>query len=164
MSIPTCISNLKLFCVHLWNNFIYILLKILKLGNFAVGNFAEYIENPTNGSFHFQSQCHANINSQKYTSALARATSAIKENPTDPIPHSYKGISLYHLGKFNEAILYLDAAIKLDPNNSVTIYNLGLAYMASKNTEEAISQFEKAVSLNPSLKHDIELTGALEDD
>ena len=60
--------------------------------------------------------------------------------------------------------MYLDAAIKLDPNNSVTIYNLGLAYMASKNTEEAVFQFEKAMSINPSLKHDIELTGALEDD
>ena len=106
-------------------------------------------------------KAYEDINSQKYTSALARATSAIKENPTDPIPHSYKGISLYHLGKFDDAILYLNAATKLDPNNSVTIYNLGLAYMASKNTEEAISQFEKAVSLNPSLKHDIQLTGAL---
>jgi len=117
-------------------------------------SFGDYYSNLT--------KAYEDINSRKYTSALARATSAIEENPTDPIPHSYKGISLYHLGKLNDAILHLNTATQLDPNNSTTIYNLGLAYMASKNTKEAISQFEKALSIDPSLKRDIELTEALE--
>jgi len=117
-------------------------------------SFGDYYSNLT--------KAYEDINSRKYTSALARATSAIEENPTDPIPHSYKGISLYHLGKLNDAILHLNTATKLDPNNSTTIYNLGLAYMASKNTKEAISQFEKALSIDPSLKRDIELTEVLE--
>ena len=117
-------------------------------------SFGDYYSNLT--------KAYEDINSRKYTSALARATSAIEENPTDPIPHSYKGISLYHLGKLNDAILHLNTATQLDPNNSTTIYNLGLAYMASKNTKEAISQFEKALSIDPSLKRDIELTEVLE--
>ena len=117
-------------------------------------SFGDYYSNLT--------KAYEDINSRKYASALARATSAIEENPTDPIPHSYKGISLYHLGKLNDAILHLNTATQLDPNNSTTIYNLGLAYMASNNTKEAISQFEKALSIDPSLKRDIELTEALE--
>ncbi len=117
-------------------------------------SFGDYYSNLT--------KAYEDIHSRKYTSALARATSAIEENPTDPIPHSYKGISLYHLGKFNDAILHLNTATKLDPGNSATIYNLGLAYMASKNTGEAVSQFEKAMSIDPSLKRDIDLAGALE--
>ena len=117
-------------------------------------SFGDYYSNLT--------KAYEDINSRKYASALARATSAIEENPTDPIPHSYKGISLYHLGKLNDAILHLNTATQLDPNNSTTIYNLGLAYMASNNTKEAISQFEKALSIDPSLKRDIELTEVLE--
>ena len=117
-------------------------------------SFGNYYSNLT--------KAYEDINSRKYTSALARATSAIEENPTDPIPHSYKGISLYHLGKFDDAIVHLNTANKLDPDNSATIYNLGLAYIASDNTEEAISQFEKALSIDPSLKRDIELAGTLE--
>ena len=117
-------------------------------------SFGDYYSNLT--------KAYEDINSRKYPSALARATSAIDENPTDPIPHSYKGISLYHLGKLDAAIVHLDTATKLDPDNAATVYNLGLAYMASKNTDEAISQFEKAMSIDPSLRRDIELTGALE--
>ena len=117
-------------------------------------SFGDYYSNLT--------KAYEDINSRKYPSALARATSAIDENPTDPIPHSYKGISLYHLGKLDDAIVHLNTATKLDPDNAATVYNLGLAYMASKNTEEAISQFEKAMSIDPSLKRDIELAGALE--
>jgi len=117
-------------------------------------SFGNYYSNLT--------KAYEDINSRKYTSALARATSAIEENPTDPIPHSYKGISLYHLGKFDDAIVHLNTANKLDPDNSATIYNLGLAYIASDNTEEAISQFEKAMSIDPSLKRDIELAVTLE--
>ncbi len=117
-------------------------------------SFGDYYRNLT--------KAYEDINSRKYTSALGRATSAINENPKDPIPHSYKGISLYHLGKLDGAIVHLNAATKLDPDNAATAYNLGLAYMASKNTDEAISQFEKAMSIDPSLRRDIELTGALE--
>jgi tetratricopeptide (TPR) repeat protein len=117
-------------------------------------SFGNYYSNLT--------KAYEDINSRKYTSALARATSAIEENPTDPIPHSYKGISLYHLGKFDDAIVHLNTANKLDPDNSATIYNLGLAYIASDDTEEAISQFEKAMSIDPSLKRDIELAGTFE--
>jgi len=85
----------------------------------------------------------------------------MEENPTDPISHSHKGISLYHLEKFNDAILHLNTATKLDPGNSAAICNLSLVYMVSKNTGEAVSQFKKAM-IDPSLKHDIELAGALE--
>jgi len=128
----------------------------------AIKNFNIAREISFGGYYSNLTKAYEDINSRKYTSALARATSAIEENPTDPIPHSYKGISLYHLGKLNDAILHLNTATQLDPNNSTTIYNLGLAYMASNNTKEAISQFEKAMSIDPSLRRDIELTGALE--
>ena len=128
----------------------------------AIKNFNIAREISFGGYYSNLTKAYEDINSRKYASALARATSAIEENPTDPIPHSYKGISLYHLGKLNDAILHLNTATKLDPNNSTTIYNLGLAYMASKNTKAAISQFEKALSIDPSLKRDIELTEALE--
>lgn len=85
-------------------------------------------------------KAYSDIYEKKYSSALGRATSAIEENPADPIAHSYKGISLYHLGDFNLAIYHLNLAKELEPNNRTTIYNLQLAHLAARGVKAEAGQ------------------------
>ena len=107
-------------------------------------------------------KAYNDLNAENYSTALGRASSAIEENPTDSIPHLYKGIALYNLGQINGSTIHLNTALDLDPNNPTILYNLGLAYLASDNPKEAITHFQSAVGLDSSLKSYIDLTGVFE--
>jgi len=103
------------------------------------------------------------LNTKNYSSALGRASSAINENPTDPMPYLYKGIALYYLGEIDGSTFHLNTALDLNPENPIIFYNLGLAYLASSDRNMATIHFQSAIDLDPSLKPYINLTGIFED-
>ncbi|MEC8986664.1 MAG: tetratricopeptide repeat protein, partial [Chloroflexota bacterium] len=109
------------------------------------------------------SKAYHDLNSENYPSALGRTSSAIEENPTDPMPYLYKGIALYYLGEIDGATFHLETALELNPDNPTILYNLGLAYLASSDPNLAIPHLQSAMDLDPSLKPYIDLTDILED-
>jgi tetratricopeptide (TPR) repeat protein len=60
-----------------------------------------------------------------------------------------KGLELFHLGKYKEAIEALDKAISINPNNTVVWNNKGLALDNLFKYKEAIEALDKAISINP---------------
>ena len=109
------------------------------------------------------SKAYHDLNTENYSSALGRASSAIDENPTDPTPYLYKGIALYYLGKINGSTFHLETALELNPDDPTILYNLGLAYLASNNPNLANTHLQSATALDPSLRPYIEFTGVLKD-
>ena len=56
-----------------------------------------------------------------------------------------------NLGKFEEAIRYLDEAIELDPNYAIAWNNRGYALDNLGKFEEGIYCYDKALELDPNL-------------
>ena len=109
------------------------------------------------------SKAYHDLNTENYSSALGRASSAIEENPTDPMPYLYKGIALYYLGEIDGSTFHLETALDLNPDNPTILYNLGQAYLASSDPNLAITHLQSALAIDPSLKPYINLTGIFED-
>jgi len=61
-----------------------------------------------------------------------------------------KGLALYNLRKYNEAMEYYDRAIKMDPNNAYAWYNKGNALYASGKYNEAMEYYDRAIKMDPS--------------
>ena len=57
---------------------------------------------------------------------------------------SNKGVALFSLGKYYEAIKAYDEAIQLDPNDAAAWYNKGVALDALGKTTEANAAFTEA--------------------
>ncbi len=59
-----------------------------------------------------------------------------------------KGLSLYKLGKYDEAIAFFDKSIQKDPTNCQTFKYKGEALSKLKKYNEAIETFKKAIDCN----------------
>ncbi len=62
---------------------------------------------------------------------------AIEINPEFSYTHNNKGLSLYYLGSYNEAIACYDKAIEVNPENADAHYNKGLLLYYIENHDEA---------------------------
>ncbi|WP_121543491.1 tetratricopeptide repeat protein [Candidatus Rickettsia colombianensi] len=60
-----------------------------------------------------------------------------------------KGNSLWHLGKYEEAIEEYNKAIGLNPDDAIAYSNKGTALFELKRYEEAIKEYDKTIELNP---------------
>jgi tetratricopeptide (TPR) repeat protein/predicted Ser/Thr protein kinase len=62
---------------------------------------------------------------------------------------NHKGISLYNIGRFEEAITCFDKALELNQKDALIWNNKGLALYKNKRFEEAVKCFDRALLLNP---------------
>ncbi len=60
-----------------------------------------------------------------------------------------KGLALYNLRKYNEAMESYDRAIKIDPNNAYAWYNKGNALYALGKYNEAMESYDRAIKIDP---------------
>jgi tetratricopeptide (TPR) repeat protein len=60
-----------------------------------------------------------------------------------------EGISLFNLGRYDEALEYFGKALALNPNDSVTLSNKGSTLVELKRYSEAIEFAAKSLALNP---------------
>jgi tetratricopeptide (TPR) repeat protein len=61
------------------------------------------------------------------TESVVESVEKINPNYADVDAWYNKGIALYGLGKYNEAIEYYDKSIEIDPNYALAWYNKGSA-------------------------------------
>jgi len=64
-----------------------------------------------------------------------------------------KGIELYDLGKYEEAITYFKKALEIDPNNAHALNNIGRAYAQLADYEIAKKYFEQAIQIDPNYQN-----------
>ncbi|MEI2761479.1 tetratricopeptide repeat protein [Methanothrix soehngenii] len=70
-------------------------------------------------------------------------------DPQDANAWTIKGIALYDLGKYDEAIQAYDQAIRINPQFAEAWYNKGVALTALGKYDEAIKACDQAISINP---------------
>lgn len=76
---------------------------------------------------------------------------ASQEDPDTPctIYPSMQAGRLYHSGKYNEAIAYLNKAIKIDPEDAYSYHLRGICYLKLGSYQQALRDLDKAIELNP---------------
>lgn len=79
--------------------------------------------------------------------ALAAFQLEEKDNPKDPIVHSWIGFVQFKQARYDDAIKSLNRSVQLGPNNADTYNNLGNAYLADGQTDAAIEAYRQAVEL-----------------
>ena len=62
---------------------------------------------------------------------------------------SVKGIALYELGRYKDAIAAYDHALMVDPSHAKVYYNKGIALADLSRHEEAIIAYDKAIGIVP---------------
>lgn len=62
---------------------------------------------------------------------------------------SFCGMSLFKLGRYQEALDIIDSALKIKPDSPTEWSNRGFVLSALGRNEEALEAFEKALSLDP---------------
>ena len=70
---------------------------------------------------------------------------AIKLNPTFVVAYSNLGISLYYVGREEQAIRAEEKAIQLDPSYAEAYYNLASIYSLKNKKEAALEQLAQAI-------------------
>ena len=72
-----------------------------------------------------------------------------KKKPACPYPYNGKGVILYQLGQYEEAIKLFDKAIEINPNYPEPYTHKGLCLTYLKMYEEALECHNKSIKLNP---------------
>ena len=82
--------------------------------------------------------------------ALLSSTAANTNSTLDEVAVlNSKGVSLFNLGKYEEAIAYYDKALTVDPNYATALSNKGSALNELGRHEEAIACYDKALAIDP---------------
>jgi tetratricopeptide (TPR) repeat protein len=71
--------------------------------------------------------------------------------PNDVYTFFNKGLSLYGLRKYVEALNYFDKTINLDPINSEAFNKKGITLNSLYRFKEAVIMFDKAIKINPNV-------------
>ena len=80
---------------------------------------------------------------------LSELKRKIDENPTDIDSRLELAGMYYQIGRFEEALQYLDAALKVDPQNYDALVMAGNACFDSQQYERAISYYSRALTIKP---------------
>mgnify|MGYP001175770340 FL=1 len=122
----------------------------------AIEDFDKARKLRNGGYFDNLNQSYLSILNKNFLAGLARATAAAEERPRDPIPHTYRGICLYELNKFSEALSAFEKALAIDSDNAELLFNRGLVHLATKNFNMAIIDFSEALKIDPKFKDSYE--------
>jgi tetratricopeptide (TPR) repeat protein len=60
-----------------------------------------------------------------------------------------KGLALYSLNRYDEAIIAFDHAIQIAPNNSIVYFHQGVVFDALDWYNEAVDAYDQAIQINP---------------
>jgi tetratricopeptide (TPR) repeat protein len=74
---------------------------------------------------------------------------SIELNPRYATAHSWFGVGLSLMGRYEEAYTEATRAIRLDPHSGAIHFGLGWVYVFGRRYDQAIEQFEKALELEP---------------
>ncbi len=95
----------------------------------------------------------ATAKNQSGSSTLEESIEAIPNEPSrvsSPAQRDYDaGVTLYNLGKLDQAISAFKQANKLKPNDPQTQYMLGMVYWRAKAFDDCANFFKRAVRLKP---------------
>ena len=69
-----------------------------------------------------------------------------KKYPRAAVAPNMAGTALIMLGRFEDAVVQLEAAVGLQPNNHDIICNLAGAHLEAENYSEAYQQYSKAIT------------------
>lgn len=89
------------------------------------------------------------------------AAPAVMTEPQTLAWSDAKGIELFNLGRYSEAVAEFAEGVRREPENSVGLNNLGLAYFHSGKTSEAEDAYKKALAVNPAYPEALNNYGAL---
>jgi TolB-like protein len=70
-------------------------------------------------------------------------------NPKSPYTHSWYGLYLMGLSRFEEAISELQSALEIDPLSMIFNGNLGMIYSFSGDQEKAIGHYKRSLEIDP---------------
>lgn len=74
---------------------------------------------------------------------------SIEADPNQCAAYNNRGIVLYHLDRFEEALASYDQAIALKPDYAQAYSNKGIVLHANNRLDEALSSYERAIALKP---------------
>lgn len=57
------------------------------------------------------------------------------------------------MGRFNDALSYLDKALSIDPNNMLALINKGISLDGVGRFDEEMTYYDKALSIDPNNKN-----------
>ena len=80
--------------------------------------------------------------------ALDLISGAMRTKNNSVVMTNY-GAVLAELGRFDEALAYIDSAIALKPNNTWAVYNRGNVLKKLHRAEDALASFDQAIALQP---------------
>jgi tetratricopeptide (TPR) repeat protein len=112
---------------------------------------------------------HSNLggaleSSGAYQEALGSYEKAIALDPLYPDAHLGRGVTLYRLGRVDEAITEAEVATKIGGDYALAWQNLAAFYFNQRNMPQARRTLEKAISLAPSSPQLLYLSGQLKAD
>lgn len=104
--------------------------------------------------YFFQSQCYRFDKNYKEDASLkhmiiSKLDSAILYAEDIDFLYNEKGITLYDLKRYEDAVAMYDRAITLRPDLASYHYNIGLAFRQLKNYDKAVSAFDMAIKFAP---------------
>jgi tetratricopeptide (TPR) repeat protein len=83
------------------------------------------------------------------TQLQAWATSLAAENPHNAVPLMLQGDALARVGKYDEALPFLDKAVSLDPQSFLAYNTRGVIKALASKPQEAMADFTEATRLSP---------------
>ncbi len=87
------------------------------------------------------------VRQRDWNKAVESFQKALELNPDDNDIRQELGITLWHLGRQEEGLRYLDEAIQSDPNSAISYYYLGMILAGTPGREaEAVAALEKVTA------------------
>src|SRR5262249_146077 len=78
---------------------------------------------------------------------LAEFDVALAMSPGNPAAHYNRGITLFSLGRYGDAIAAYDRALSIAPDHIKALNNRGLALQALNRHDEAVASYSKALEI-----------------
>lgn len=94
-------------------------------------------------------QGYTDFESIKYLEALDKFNLALKDNDQDSLAVSGKGLTLYFIGKHEQAIEESRKAKEISPDNVIVLVNSGFIYYNVGMLEEALGEYRAALKIKP---------------
>lgn len=86
---------------------------------------------------------------ERFAECLEVSRPLLKTQPEDVMPNHLVGMALTGLGRYEEAIPYLEKAISIESRYVPALYNLGICLEQLGRLEQALEQYEAALAEQP---------------
>jgi tetratricopeptide (TPR) repeat protein len=123
----------------------------------AYDSFRQLVEKVNPGNFAALTQLSfiALEIKKEYTVANDWVDQALSINPDFKPAIQNKGLIMKAMGKYDEAIVYLQKVIDANPDSFEGYYNLACVYAATRNTHALMLNLQKSLQLAPYIKNHV---------